>query len=101
MRWQREPLLCARSLTVNKHPNKPLAPLDREFIKLVLSKQGQQVVVKDGYIPLPARIEIEVLTPIAPSELDANSDEAIDAEVQTRLQAAIDRLARGRIPVIG
>jgi phosphate transport system substrate-binding protein len=41
---------------VNKAPNKPLAPLEREFVKLVLSKQGQQVVVKDGYIPLPASV---------------------------------------------
>ena len=40
---------------VNKHPNKPLAPLEKEFIKLILSKQGQEVVVKDGYIPLPAK----------------------------------------------
>ena len=39
---------------VNKAPNQPLAPLEREFIKMVLSKIGQQVVVKDGYIPLPA-----------------------------------------------
>ena len=41
---------------VNKAPNKPLAPLDREFIKMILSKAGQQVVIKDGYIPLPASI---------------------------------------------
>ena len=41
---------------VNKHPNKELAPLDKEFIKLVLSKQGQEVVIKDGYIPLPAKV---------------------------------------------
>lgn len=41
---------------VNKAPNKPLAPLDREFVKLVLSQSGQQVVVKDGYIPLPAKV---------------------------------------------
>lgn len=39
---------------VNKAPNKPLAPLEAEFLKLVLSKQGQQVVEKDGYIPMPA-----------------------------------------------
>ena len=37
-------------------PNKPLNPLEAEFIKLVLSQQGQQVVVKDGYIPLPAKV---------------------------------------------
>ena len=41
---------------VNKHPNKELAPLEKEFIKLILSKQGQQVVIKDGYIPLPAAV---------------------------------------------
>jgi phosphate transport system substrate-binding protein len=41
---------------VNKHPNKPLAPLEKEFLKLVLSQQGQKVVVKDGYIPLPAKV---------------------------------------------
>ena len=41
---------------VNKDPNKPLTPLEREFIKLVYSQQGQQVVVKDGYIPLPAAV---------------------------------------------
>lgn len=41
---------------VNKHPNKPLAPLEREFLKLVLSKAGQEVVVKDGYIPMPAKV---------------------------------------------
>ena len=41
---------------VNKHPNKPLPPLEREFIKMVLSQQGQAAVVKDGYIPLPLKV---------------------------------------------
>lgn len=41
---------------VNKAPNKPLDPISKEFLKLVLSQQGQQVVVKDGYIPLPAKV---------------------------------------------
>ncbi|MBT4147250.1 MAG: phosphate ABC transporter substrate-binding protein PstS family protein [Gammaproteobacteria bacterium] len=41
---------------VNKKPNQPLAPLEREFIKMVLSKEGQQIVIKDGYIPLPASV---------------------------------------------
>lgn len=41
---------------VNKHPNQPLAPLERAFMKMVLSKEGQQVVIKDGYIPLPAKV---------------------------------------------
>ncbi len=38
---------------VNKAPNKPLPPLEREFLKMVLSKPGQEVVAKDGYIPMP------------------------------------------------
>lgn len=41
---------------VNKAPNKPLSPLEAQFIKLALSKQGQTVVVKDGYIPLPKKV---------------------------------------------
>jgi len=41
---------------VNKQPNKPLSPLEREFVKMVMSKEGQQVVVKDGYIPLPSKV---------------------------------------------
>ena len=47
---------------VNKAPNKALSPLDREFIKLVLSQQGQQVVIKDGYIPLPAKVVSKYLS---------------------------------------
>jgi len=41
---------------VNKAPNKPLSPIVAEFVKSVLSKQGQEVVVKDGYVPLPAKV---------------------------------------------
>ena len=46
---------------VNKKPNQPLAPLDGEFIKMVLSKTGQQVVIKDGYIPLPAKVVDKII----------------------------------------
>ncbi|MDX5298729.1 MAG: phosphate-binding protein, partial [Gammaproteobacteria bacterium] len=41
---------------VNKAPNKPLEPVVAEFMKLIMSKQGQEVVVKDGYVPLPAAV---------------------------------------------
>ncbi|WP_197466256.1 MULTISPECIES: PstS family phosphate ABC transporter substrate-binding protein [unclassified Oleiphilus] len=41
---------------VNKAPNKPLDPITAEFIKLIMSQQGQEVVVKDGYVPLPAAV---------------------------------------------
>ena len=46
---------------VNKAPNRPLDPLVREFVKYLLSQQGQQAVVKDGFIPLPAKIMQEEL----------------------------------------
>lgn len=46
---------------VNKAPNKALSPLEREFIKMVMSRQGQEVVVKDGYIPLPAKVAEKTL----------------------------------------
>ena len=49
---------------VNKKPNAELAPLDKEFIKLILSKQGQEVVIKDGYIPLPANVVEKYLNQI-------------------------------------
>ena len=39
---------------VNKAPGKALPPLEAELLKLVLSKQGQSIVEKDGYVPLPA-----------------------------------------------
>lgn len=41
-------------LYVNKKPNQKLDPLRAEFLKYILSREGQQVVVKDGYLPLPA-----------------------------------------------
>ena len=46
---------------VNKAPNKDLSPLEREFVKLVMSKVGQEVVVKDGYIPLPLKVVTKTL----------------------------------------
>jgi phosphate transport system substrate-binding protein len=46
---------------VNRAPGKPLDPLTREFAKLILSKQGQEVVIKDGYFPIPASIAKEEL----------------------------------------
>jgi phosphate transport system substrate-binding protein len=41
---------------VNKPSGKPLDPLTREFLRMVLSKEGQEVVIKDGYFPLPITI---------------------------------------------
>jgi len=41
---------------VNKKPGKPLPIQVREFLTMILSAQGQKVVVKDGYIPLPKKV---------------------------------------------
>src|SRR5262245_23677135 len=49
-------------LYINRAPGKPLDPVVKEFCKLVLSKEGQEVVVKDGYLPLPADIVTKELT---------------------------------------
>lgn len=41
---------------VNKAPNKPLDPLVKEFIKFIYSKEGQAIVIKDGFFPLPQSV---------------------------------------------
>ena len=41
---------------VNKKPDAPLDKLTQEFINFVLSKEGQEIVAKDGYYPLPASV---------------------------------------------
>ncbi|MFC0120221.1 PstS family phosphate ABC transporter substrate-binding protein [Pseudoalteromonas xiamenensis] len=41
---------------VNKHPNKPLSPIEAEFLKMVLSQEGQKIVEKDGYVPLSGKL---------------------------------------------
>jgi phosphate transport system substrate-binding protein len=68
------PLARALYVYINKHPNKPLAPLEREFIKMVLSEAGQRVVVKDGYIPLPAAMAQKQLTAIEGSGAQASAE---------------------------
>ena len=37
---------------VNKPSDKPLDPLVQQFLMFVLSKDGQEIVIKDGYLPL-------------------------------------------------
>jgi phosphate transport system substrate-binding protein len=40
---------------VAKKPNESLPPNIKEFLKFVLSKEGQEIVVKDGFGALPAK----------------------------------------------
>jgi phosphate transport system substrate-binding protein len=49
---------------INKAPGKGLDPLTREFVKLMVSKEGQEAVVKDGYFPIPATIAKEELNKV-------------------------------------
>lgn len=39
---------------VARKPGKPMDPLTREFLRFVLSKEGQEIVIKDGFYPLSA-----------------------------------------------
>ena len=44
---------------VNKAPGKDMDKLTSEFITFILSKQGQEITIKDGYYPLPADVAVE------------------------------------------
>jgi len=46
---------------INKKPGAQLDKLTAEFIRFVLSKEGQETVVKDGYFPVPAKVVSEDL----------------------------------------
>jgi phosphate transport system substrate-binding protein len=50
------PLARFLYIYINKAPGKPLDPVVKEFCRLMFSKEGQEVVVKDGYLPLSAEI---------------------------------------------
>ncbi len=46
---------------VNKKPNQALDPLLKEFLRFIFSYEGQSIVIKDGYLPLPAKVVKEEL----------------------------------------
>lgn len=56
------PLARFLLIYVNKKPGQPMDLLTKEFVKFVLSKAGQEVVVKDGYFPMPAEIVAEEMS---------------------------------------
>jgi len=59
------PLARFLYIYVNKAPGKPLDPLTLEFLKMVLSKEGQKVVVKGGYFPIPNNVIQEDLAKLS------------------------------------
>lgn len=46
------PLARGLNIYAVKSPKKKLDPVVKEFLKYIFSQQGQEVVVKDGYLPL-------------------------------------------------
>ncbi|MEW6259607.1 MAG: phosphate ABC transporter substrate-binding protein [Thermodesulfobacteriota bacterium] len=46
------PLARFLYIYLNRNPNQALDPLRAEFIKFVFSKEGQQIVIKDGFYPV-------------------------------------------------
>jgi phosphate transport system substrate-binding protein len=58
------PLARFLYIYINKPQGKPLDPLVAEFVKLIFSKEGQEVVVKDGYDPVAASITKEEMAKI-------------------------------------
>jgi len=57
---------------VNYKPGSQLDPLRREFIKYVFSRQGQQDVIKDGYMPITARLAGKALASVGIEENTAS-----------------------------
>jgi phosphate transport system substrate-binding protein len=55
------PLARFLYIYVNKNPNQALDPLRAEFIKYVFSKEGQMVVIKDGFYPVTRNLAQEDL----------------------------------------
>jgi phosphate transport system substrate-binding protein len=56
------PLARFLYLSVNHRPGTELDPLRREFLRYVLSREGQMDVTKDGYLPVTAAVASEALS---------------------------------------
>ena len=59
-RWRGTSTSTSRSIRSSPATAK-ISPLTREFLKFAISKEGQEVVVKDGYFPIPAKVSAEEL----------------------------------------
>jgi phosphate transport system substrate-binding protein len=59
------PLARFLYIYVNKKPDEPVDKLTAEFLKFALSKQGQEIVVKDGYFPMPKEVTEQTLTEVS------------------------------------
>ncbi|MFG0252305.1 MAG: PstS family phosphate ABC transporter substrate-binding protein, partial [Phycisphaerales bacterium JB038] len=59
------PLARFLYMYVNAKPGSRLDPLRAEFIRYVFSKDGQEAVIKDGYLPVSAKIALEELQQVS------------------------------------
>jgi phosphate transport system substrate-binding protein len=56
------PLTRSIYIFINRAPGKPLDSKVREFLRYALSREGQQIVAKNGsYLPLPGNVAAEQL----------------------------------------
>ena len=55
------PIARALLVYINYKPGSQLDPLRAEFVKMIFSKEGQEAVLKDGYIPVMAETAREEL----------------------------------------
>ncbi|MFN7628576.1 MAG: phosphate-binding protein, partial [Pirellula sp.] len=55
------PLARYLSLAVNVKPGTKLDPVRREFIRFIYSKEGQELVVKEGSFPIDAKTAAKAL----------------------------------------
>src|SRR5260370_42205103 len=56
------PLVRSIYIYLNRSPGKPIDPKLREFLRYALSREGQEIVAKNGsYLPLPASVVREQL----------------------------------------
>lgn len=54
------PLARLLYIYLNKAPDQPLPLAEREFIRFVLSTEGQQLLANDGFVPIPNELREQV-----------------------------------------
>ncbi len=58
------PLARFLMVYVNKNPREPMDRLTYEFVRFINSRQGQEIVVRDGFFPLPVQVTEETMESI-------------------------------------
>lgn len=58
------PLCRFLLVAMNYRPQSELDPLRREFIRFIYSREGQQQVIRDGYLPITAEIANEAMASV-------------------------------------